>query len=65
MEERAWITSHFGKNPKNGGSPPKDIKEKNIENLITGFILVKENVWLIWFKLNILNNEITHIDKNE
>lgn len=31
-----WITSHLGKNPKNGGNPPRDKKEINIQNLIKG-----------------------------
>jgi len=26
----AWITIHFGRNPRNGGSPPKDNSDVNI-----------------------------------
>lgn len=31
-----WITSHFGKNPKNGGSPPKDNNEAIKKIFIVG-----------------------------
>lgn len=31
-----WMTNHFGKNPKNGGSPPKDKKEVNKKNFNKG-----------------------------
>ena len=28
----AWITIHFGRNPRNEGSPPKDNSDINIMN---------------------------------
>lgn len=36
----------MGKNPKNGGNPPKERKFNKIYNLIILFILV-EKIWLI------------------
>jgi hypothetical protein len=30
-----WITIHFGRNPKNGGSPPSDNNDMNIMNFIS------------------------------
>jgi uncharacterized membrane protein YphA (DoxX/SURF4 family) len=43
----AWITIHFGRNPKNGGSPPKDNTDVNIMNFITMVSLFVIMVWLI------------------
>ena len=31
----AWITINFGRNPRNGGSPPRDNSEVNIINFIS------------------------------
>ena len=31
----AWTTIHFGKNPRNEGSPPKDNNDVNIVNFIS------------------------------
>ena len=31
----AWITIHFGRKPRNGGSPPKDRSDVNIMNFIS------------------------------
>jgi len=31
----AWITIHFGKKPRNGGSPPRDSSDVNIMNFIS------------------------------
>jgi hypothetical protein len=31
----AWITIHFGRNPRNGGSPPKDRSDVNCMNFIS------------------------------
>lgn len=48
-----WIISHFGKNPINGGNPPKDNKFKNNINLKI-FEQKKElNNWLIWYILKL------------
>jgi hypothetical protein len=38
------IINHFGKNPKKGGNPPKDNKDKNKINLITTLLLNKTNI---------------------
>jgi len=37
----AWITIHFGRNPKNGGSPPKDNSYVNIMNFFFDVSLYK------------------------
>lgn len=47
-----WITNHFGKNPKNGGSPPKDNRDKKSVNLVKGDSLNEENIWLKCERLN-------------
>jgi hypothetical protein len=47
-----WITIHFGRNPINGGSPPKDNKEVKVMYLINGVSLKNENIWVKWNKLN-------------
>jgi len=31
----AWRTIHFGRKPRNGGSPPKDNNDVNIMNFIS------------------------------
>jgi hypothetical protein len=31
----AWMTIHFGRNPRNGGSPPKDRSDVNSMNFIS------------------------------
>jgi len=31
----AWIIIHFGRNPRNGGSPPRDRSDVNIMNFIS------------------------------
>jgi hypothetical protein len=42
-----WITIHFGRNPRNGGSPPRDSNEVNIINFINVVSLFVIIVWLI------------------
>ena len=42
-----WITIHFGKNPKNGGNPPRQRRDENSRNFITLLLLFIKNVWLI------------------
>lgn len=54
-----WITIHLGKNPKNGGSPPKDNKEINNLNFTKGDWLKKENTWFRWKNLNKLKIKIS------
>lgn len=65
VSTKFWITSHLGKNPKNGGNPPKDNKFRNKKNLITGFIIEKLKIWLKWNNLKLLNIKIIDIDKIE
>lgn len=60
-----WITIHLGKNPKNGGNPPKDNKLKNKKNFIIFEWKNNENNWLICDALNILNIKIIANVKNE
>jgi len=60
-----WITNHLGKNPKNGGNPPKDNKFRNMKNLIEGFIIERLKIWLKWNNLKLLNIKTIDIDNNE
>lgn len=60
-----WITNHLGRNPKNGGSPPKDNKDRSMQCFITGKLQNKENAWLIWYSLKELNIKTNVKDKNE
>jgi hypothetical protein len=57
------IINHFGKNPINGGSPPKDSKDKNIKNFTIELLLNNPNIWLILNNLKLLNIKIIAIDK--
>jgi len=43
----AWITIHFGRKPRNGGSPPRDSSDVNIMNFISVTSLFVIMVWLI------------------
>ena len=43
----AWITIHFGRNPRNGGSPPRDNSDVNFMNFISVVSLSVNMVWLI------------------
>lgn len=43
----AWIMNHFGRNPKNGGSPPSESSDVNIMNFISLFSLFVIRIWLI------------------
>jgi hypothetical protein len=38
---------HFGRNPRNGGSPPKDRSDVNIMNFINVVSLFVSIVWLM------------------
>lgn len=60
-----WIISHLGKNPKNGGKPPKDNKLQNKKNFKIFELNNIENNWLICEILNKLNIKIIVKDKNE
>lgn len=50
------ITIHLGKNPINGGNPPKERKLIKIEILIIEFIFIINN-WLIKNIFNKLNKK--------
>lgn len=43
----AWIIIHFGRNPRKGGSPPRESNEVNIINLVIVMSLFVIMVWLI------------------
>jgi len=43
----AWMTIHFGRNPRNGGNPPRDSSDVNIINFISVVSLFVNIVWLI------------------
>lgn len=55
------ITIHLGKNPKNGGNPPKEKKFINKQNLKTNLLFKVKKIWFKWNKLNILNIIIIEI----
>ena len=44
---KAWITIHFGRKPRNGGSTPRDSSDVNIVNFISAASLLVIEVWLI------------------
>lgn len=62
-DTRDWITSHLGKNPKNGGNPPNDSKFMNRVNFKILDLKNKVNNWLIWINWNELNKKIILKDK--
>jgi hypothetical protein len=35
----AWMVIHFGRNPRNGGSPPSDNSDVNFMNFVRGVSL--------------------------
>ena len=43
----AWITTHFGRKPMNGGSPPRDSSDVNIMKFISVASLFVIMFWLI------------------
>lgn len=43
----AWMIIHFGRKPRNGGSPPKDRSDVNIMNFIGMASLFVIMVWLM------------------
>ena len=45
-----WIIIHLGKNPKNGGNPPKDIIAINRINFIIFWLFIELKVWEIYDK---------------
>lgn len=59
-----WITNHFGKNPINGGRPPKDSKFRNNINFKIFELKNELNNWLIWYILKLLKINVKLKDKN-
>lgn len=52
-----WMTNHFGKNPRNGGRPPRDSRLENRKNFSFGFkFMVK--IWIIWKEDSLESKEI-------
>lgn len=43
----SWITIHLGRNPRNGGNPPRDNRDVNIMNFVSMASLFVKRVWLI------------------
>ena len=43
----SWIIIHSGRNPRKGGSPPKDSNDVNIMNLVNVVSLFVIMVWLM------------------
>lgn len=43
----AWMIIHFGRNPRNGGNPPRDSSDVNIMNFISVASLFVSIVWLM------------------
>ena len=42
-----WITIHFGKNPKNGGNPPREMRDENRRNfIILLFIIYQKCIYI-------------------
>ena len=62
---KAWITIHFGKNPKNGGSPPSESKFRRKRILISELKLANEKSWLMWKIPNEWKSKTITLDKKE
>lgn len=45
---KIWITIHLGKNPRKGGSPPRERRNRITENFNQGVLFIVKNLWLIW-----------------
>lgn len=56
-----WMTSHFGRNPRKGGNPPRERKEQNIIILVFEPSWVRVNIWFKWFSWKWLNMRIKEI----
>jgi len=54
---------HLGKNPRNGGNPPKESKVIKIINFIKKFEFNILKVWLMLNSLKLLNMKIVLIFK--
>lgn len=44
--DSSWMTSHFGINPRKGGSPPNERKEISVTILIPGVLKLWLDSWL-------------------
>lgn len=58
MEINSSIINHLGKNPRNGGKPPRDKRDKNIKIFIKKIELNFLKDWLMFSKLKLLNIKI-------
>jgi len=47
----AWITIHFGRNPRNEGGSPTDGSDMNIMNFINMLFLFVIQVWLVTLQI--------------
>lgn len=59
------IINHFGKNPKNGGRPPKESKGIKITVFIKNLKLNDEKIWFKLKILSLLKRKIITIDKKQ
>jgi len=59
------ITSHLGKNPRNGGNPPKESKGIKITVFIKNLKLNDEKIWFKLKIFNLLKRKIIEIDKKQ
>jgi hypothetical protein len=59
------ITNHLGKNPKKGGSPPKERRGIKITVFIRYLKLKDEKIWFKLKIFNLLKRKITVIDKKQ
>jgi hypothetical protein len=55
----AWIMTHFGRNPRNGGNLPRDSSDVNIMNFIKVASLFVVIVWLMNDALDSLKDGLT------
>lgn len=59
------ITNHLGKNPKNGGNPPKERRGIKIIVFIKNLKLNDEKIWFKLKIFNLLKRKIIEIDKKQ
>ncbi len=51
LEERSWIITHLGENPKNGGKPPRErrfIGRRRLSRVLFLFWLIKSEIEEDW-----------------
>lgn len=59
------IIIHLGKNPKNGGSPPRDKRGIKITVFIKNLKLNEEKIWFKLKILSLLKRKMIEIDKKQ